>query len=894
MAVTFTQLNQLYLAYFGRPVDYNGFIFYTNNPASTVDTVAAAFASSPESQALFGGNTTAQVTAIYRNLFNRDPEVAGLTYWTGQIAKGAFSAPQAALVILQAAAGSDATSVTNKLAASLAFFNSMDTVAEINGYAGTAAAASARSFLATVSDAATSVPTQTQVDAALATAIGTGSSNPGQAFNLTTNQDNFTGTTGNDTFTAGVSTAADGVTLVNTLQGIDQLNGGAGTDTLNVTLNGGAVTPSLTGIENVVLRATGAANLDLSASTGVTSVTVSNSTAVGTVSNIGNASFAVTNQNQNANLNGSTATALGLTFDTVGKSTASITVDLGSATANAATSFAITANNAFVTMTETTASAATTSATIAATGKNKITFAGADAASLTSVTTSGAGSVDLSGVALSALKTLTAGDGGVKATITNGTAGAVTVTTGAGADTISVAGAGVKAISTGAGNDKVTTTASALSATSTVDLGAGDDSITVAATFPFAAGATLNGGDGTDTLGLAKADYTTVSGYSAANLALITNFEVLSITDALATGDNIDVSKIAGIGSFTAAAGVTAANAATVSNLGAASTVTLAGANANSGTLTALLKTDTSADTMTLVLNKDFTDNNDTASTATAASMAVSAPDIETLTIKSTGNNTSLPFTAVDGYKADTITNTLLLNGSNKLASITVTGDQALVFASTAAMTKLATVDASANTGGLTFDGSLADMTTPTTSPAMTIKGSATAANALIGTGHADTIVGGAKADTITGGLGGDTLTGNGGNDVFVYTNANQSTLVNLDNITDFVANTVGQGASGAADANGAVAAAASRNGDVININGETATHSIALSIQTNAADAQTAIQNLAADVSATTVNAALDSTSGNLYIDLDNNGTVDQVIHLAGVTTLTTAAFIV
>ena len=72
MAVTATQLNELYLAYFGRPVDFNGYSFYTNNTASTEATVAAAFASSAESQALYGtGNTAAQVDAIYRNLFNR-------------------------------------------------------------------------------------------------------------------------------------------------------------------------------------------------------------------------------------------------------------------------------------------------------------------------------------------------------------------------------------------------------------------------------------------------------------------------------------------------------------------------------------------------------------------------------------------------------------------------------------------------------------------------------------------------------------------------------------------------------------------------------------------------------------------------------------------------------
>lgn len=718
----------------------------------------------------------------------------------------------------------------------------------------------------------------------------------GQTFTLTTNQDVVTGTAGADSFVASVAVLQGGATT-DTLQSFDQIDGGAGSDTLNVTLNAtpaAAVTPSLTSVETVNLRATGAVTLNLSASTGVTAVNVDNSTAVATLTSIGGAAVGVANQKQNVNINGSTATALALNLDTVGTSATDITVDIGSATANAATSFAITANNAHVTLVETTASAATTSATIAGTGSNEITFAAADLASLTSVTTSGAGSVDLRGGALAAVKTLTGGDGGLKATVTNATAGAVTATTGGGADTLSFVGAGVKSVSAGAGKDSVSVNTSNLSATSTVDLGAGDDSLTFAtAGFQFAAGATLTGGDGTDTIGMTKADYATISAYTAANLAKVTGFEVLSISDALVTGDTLDVSKIAGIVSFTAAAGVTTGNTATASNLGANSTVTLAGAAANNGTLTATLKTDTSADAMTLVINKDFTDNNDTTSTASAATTAFTAADVETLTVNSTGKNTSLPFTAVDGYKADTITNTLNLTGSNKLTGITVTGDQALVLSSTAAMTKLATVDASANTGGLTFDGSLADMTTATSSVAMTITGSATAANSVIGTGRADTIVGGAKADTLVGGGGADAMTGGAGNDIFAYSVPNDSTLINLDTIADFSANTFGNGTAGAAGTG--AGAVASRTGDVIQLDVAAAQAGVGVKVgvQANSSDAQTFLQNVAADATANEVGVALDSSSGRLYIDWDSNGTADSVIQLTGATTITAAAFV-
>jgi S-layer protein len=374
-------------------------------------------------------------------------------------------------------------------------------------------------------------------------------------------------------------------------------------------------------------------------------------------------------------------------------------------------------------------------------------------------------------------------------------------------------------------------------------------------------------------------------------LEKVTGFEVLSITDALATGDTVDVSKISGITSFKASAGVTTANNAAVSNLGAGTSVELAGAGANNGTLTATLKTNTTADLMTLVLNKDYTDDNNTVVADNAYAHTVVASEIESLTVKSTGKQATT-FTPVDGYKADTVTNTLTLTGSNALTSVTVTGEQKLVLASTAAMTKLATVNASANTGGLNFNGSLADMTTPTTSPAMAITGSATAANTLVGTGRADTITGGTKADTITGGAGADALNGGAGNDTFVYNLVAESTLANMDVITGFSANTYGNGTSGAAGT-GAAADTTKWTGDVLklDVGALQAGVGVVVSVQSNASDAQTFLQNLAADATANEVGVALDSSSGKLYVDFDSNGTADSVIQLSGVTTITAAA---
>jgi hypothetical protein len=59
---------------------------------------------------------------------------------------------------------------------------------------------------------------------------------------LTTGVDAFTGTTANDTFNA---------TVASTFTALDSVDGGSGTDTLNVSNNGGAVATAGTTVKNI-------------------------------------------------------------------------------------------------------------------------------------------------------------------------------------------------------------------------------------------------------------------------------------------------------------------------------------------------------------------------------------------------------------------------------------------------------------------------------------------------------------------------------------------------------------------------------------------------------------------------------------------------------------------
>lgn len=132
-----------------------------------------------------------------------------------------------------------------------------------------------------------------------------------------------------------------------------------------------------------------------------------------------------------------------------------------------------------------------------------------------------------------------------------------------------------------------------------------------------------------------------------------------------------------------------------------------------------------------------------------------------------------------DGYIVNLI-------NDNSVSLITVNGDRAFTFASTASTAALATFDAA----GLSGDLSLTLTTNGLTQGVTVTGGSGT--NTIIGTGFADTITGGARADTITAGAGADTLTGGAGADIFVFgagvasiTGGSPSSS-NNDTITDF------------------------------------------------------------------------------------------------------------
>jgi S-layer protein len=406
-------------------------------------------------------------------------------------------------------------------------------------------------------------------------------------------------------------------------------------------------------------------------------------------------------------------------------------------------------------------------------------------------------------------------------------------------------------------------------------------------------GLVVTGGSSTkDTLAISGSSLTAFVAGSADDRAKISGFENLVITDALGHLSTFDISKLSGITDFDALNGIVNKGTATVSGLGANANVILEGnlqLNQNDGALTLQMKTDTVSDTVNLTIKSDYTEDNNSTAAPTAITSVITATGIENLNIKSIGN-ASTAFLAATGNKADYVTNTLSLV-DNDVVRLVVTGNQAFKFATSVTQKALTSIDASANTAGANIDANLTE-TTLNGAAALTIKGSATESNSIRGSVNNDTIIGGAKADQITGGIGGDTLTGNGGNDTFYYNASNESVIGTgtFDTITDFVANTYGNGLSGAA---GTGADMTKLTGDVLSILpkiGNTGANGFVVYNATSASDATTFIAN---HNTANTIYAALDTTTGNVYIDTYSAGTTaDMYIHLTGVTSLTAAAF--
>ena len=239
VASTVAPIVEMYQAALGRVPDLAGLTYWVtaaDNGSLTLSQIGVAIASSAESQAYYGTAFDADfITSLYERILFREPQAGEVTDWLATQATGVTEAQTIA---------SFRASPEAQLLAAPAVSNFLASAAQ-----GDPGAYSGSLFAA------------------------------GLVFSLTTGPDtgtSFIGTSGNDTFNAIEDTS--GLSPVPTWTTNDIINGGAGTNTFNVTqtaaITGTPLNATVTNIQiaNIVDAAT--VTLDTTAWTGLTALNV--------------------------------------------------------------------------------------------------------------------------------------------------------------------------------------------------------------------------------------------------------------------------------------------------------------------------------------------------------------------------------------------------------------------------------------------------------------------------------------------------------------------------------------------------------------------------------------------------------------------------------------------
>lgn len=533
--------------------------------------------------------------------------------------------------------------------------------------------------------------------AVLAAVVGTPGVVSGTTFSLTTGTDTFTGGNGADTFN-GLS-AASVAAATDTLTASDIINGGAGIDTLNITTTAANTDVThaalISNIEIVSIRNTAATTVAslYAAGAGVTTVNSNLSTGDVTISNLATGATVGYNGN-NSVVNGAlsatyVAAATAATLNIAGGTTLAAgttgnVVIVGAGLTSAVINSTGLANTIGTLGLPGTVTALTINAT------TDLTTGALTATALTTLTTTGAGAVDISAAALAATVTqVTSGAGGVSF----------------------LSGAAATAFTGGAGND-------------TVNLGA------------LVQTATITGGTGTDTVVIGALGGGSTQ-LTSATAAKITGFETLSVVGG-ATTQTYDVSLLTGITSLK----VAAATADVFSNLTAAQAgaVTISGSQTTSTTFNVTGATTVGQlDTLSVAINDGATAVN------TITLPLLVAAGVETINFAMTDNLTVT--TLVAGLTAFT---KIAATGAGNLSLTTGTlalNVNSVIDASAATGTVL--INATGSTAnGISIKGSLTGVNTLTGNALADVIVGGAANDTITGLAGNNTLTGGGGSDS--------------------------------------------------------------------------------------------------------------------------------------------------
>jgi len=123
---TSTQLQELYVAYFGRAADPAGLDYWVEAGITTEKFAADMYLQAEFADSFGSKSLDAQVNQIYKNLFDRAADVDGLDYWVQQINLGVLKVAEIATHLIWAAQNieanaDDKTALANRTAAAEAY-----------------------------------------------------------------------------------------------------------------------------------------------------------------------------------------------------------------------------------------------------------------------------------------------------------------------------------------------------------------------------------------------------------------------------------------------------------------------------------------------------------------------------------------------------------------------------------------------------------------------------------------------------------------------------------------------------------------------------------------------------------------------------------------------------
>ena len=123
-------VTKLYVATFNRAPDAAGLNYWVNDSGLTLEQISQSFFDQPETQSMYPPSLDNEsfVQQIYLNLFNREPDQAGLQYWSDELdlydeSNGTLGIPRDKMIlaVVNGAQGDDAIILQNKADTGLYF-----------------------------------------------------------------------------------------------------------------------------------------------------------------------------------------------------------------------------------------------------------------------------------------------------------------------------------------------------------------------------------------------------------------------------------------------------------------------------------------------------------------------------------------------------------------------------------------------------------------------------------------------------------------------------------------------------------------------------------------------------------------------------------------------------